>query len=58
MANFNGSQHDLLLEKGLADAEDPEDFQIKSANVGTVWESLVPAIMDKSSWDTPRGLFR
>lgn len=37
-----GSQHDVLLENGLEDAEDPEDFQITLASLETVWESLVP----------------
>lgn len=42
MADIYGSQHDVLWENGLADAEDPEDFQIKLASLETVWESLVP----------------
>ena len=42
MADIYGSQHDVLLENGLADAEDPEDFQIKLASLETVWESLAP----------------
>ena len=36
MADIYGSQHDVLLENGLADAEDPEDFQIKLASLETV----------------------
>ena len=42
MTDIYGSQDDVLLHNGLADADDPEDFQIKLARLETVWESLVP----------------
>lgn len=42
MIDIYGSQDDVLLQNGLADAADPEDFQIKLASLETVWESLVP----------------
>ena len=42
MTDIYGSHDDVLLQKGLADADDSEDFQIKFASWETVWESLVP----------------
>ena len=40
MADIYDTQNSLLLENGLADAENEEDFNVKLASLQTVWTTL------------------
>lgn len=42
LASIYGSQTEISLEKGLADAEDEVDFNIKLESLESTWESLIP----------------
>ena len=42
MADIYGSQNDVLLQSGLADAEDEEDFDVKLESLRSVWEHKAP----------------
>lgn len=42
MADIYGCQEQILLENGLADSEDPADYEAKLASLKDVWEGLVP----------------
>jgi len=42
MADIYGCQDQLLLENGLADADDPQDFDVKLASLKDVWERVAP----------------
>ena len=42
MADIYGSQNEVLLQSGLADAEDESDFDAKLESLRATWEDLVP----------------
>ena len=42
MADIYGSQNEVLLQSGLADAEDESDFNAKLESLRATWEDLVP----------------
>ena len=42
MADIYGTQNSLLLESGLADAENEEDFIVKLACLQAVWDNIAP----------------
>lgn len=42
MADIYGSQSDVLLQSGLADAEDEDDFDVKLDSLKSVWEKAAP----------------
>lgn len=42
MAVIYGTQDENLLQNGLADAEDPNDFDVKLESLKPLWEELVP----------------
>ena len=42
MADIYGTQNSLLLENGLADAQNEEDFNVKLASLQAVWDNIVP----------------
>ena len=42
MADICGTQNSLLLEHGLADAENEEDFSVKLASLQAVWDNIAP----------------
>jgi len=42
MADIYGSQSDVLLQSGLADAEDEQDFDVKLDSLKSVWDKAVP----------------
>ena len=42
MADIYGSQNEVLLQSGLADAEDESDFDAKLESLQVTWEDLVP----------------
>ena len=42
MADIYGSQNDVLLQSGLADADDEEDFDVKLDSLKRVWEQKAP----------------
>lgn len=46
MADIYGCQEQILLENGLADSEDPADYEAKLASLKDVWEGLVPGFHD------------
>ena len=46
MADIYGCQEQILLENGLADSEDPADYEAKLVSLKDVWESLVPGFHD------------
>ena len=42
MADIYGTQNSLVLENGLADAQNKEDFNVKLASLQTVWVNIAP----------------
>ncbi len=42
MADIYGTQHGFVEELGLADALDPDDFDVKLASLKVVWDGLLP----------------
>jgi hypothetical protein len=42
MADIYGAQGDVLLQNGLADAEDENDFDVKLASLKPVWDEIAP----------------
>ena len=42
MADINGYQNDVLLQTGLADAINEDDFMAKCESLGHIWDNLVP----------------
>ena len=42
MADIYGTQNSLLLENGLADAENEQDFSVKLASLQAVWDNIAP----------------
>ena len=42
MADIYGSQNEILLQSGLADAEDESDFDAKLESLKPIWQDLVP----------------
>ena len=42
MADIYGLQNEVLLQSGLADAEDESDFDAKLESLRATWEDLVP----------------
>lgn len=46
MADIYGCQEQILLENGLADSEDPADYEAKLASLKDVWDSLVPGFYE------------
>ena len=42
MADTYGSKQDRMLQFGLVDADDEDDFNIKLVSLQDVWEELVP----------------
>eukprot|EP00112_Aurelia_sp_Birch-Aquarium-sp1_P002183 Seg1234.19 transcript_id=Seg1234.19/GoldUCD/mRNA.D3Y31 product="hypothetical protein" protein_id=Seg1234.19/GoldUCD/D3Y31 len=42
MSDIYGSKQGSLLQFGLADADDPEDFNTKLESLQDVWEAIVP----------------
>ena len=42
MSDIYGNQTGILVEMGLADASDPDDFKVKLESLQTIWDSLVP----------------
>jgi uncharacterized protein YaeQ len=49
MADIYGCQEQVLQQNGLADADDPEDFDAELQSLHSVWENLVPEF---HSWFT------
>ncbi len=47
MSDIYGTQNEVLLENGLADAEDEEDFEVKLDSLKTIWEESAPGF---STW--------
>ena len=46
MADICGCQEQILLENGLADSEEPADFEAKLASLKDVWDDLVPGFYE------------
>lgn len=46
MADIYGSQNDVLLQNGLADAEDEKDFDVKLDSLKNVWKKKAPGFHD------------
>ena len=46
MADIYGCQEQILLENGLADSEDPADYEAKLASLKDVWNGLVPGFYE------------
>ena len=46
MADIYGSQNSILLESGLADSYDEEDFNVKLESLASIWNELVPGFHD------------
>ena len=42
MADIYGCQNDVLLQTGLADAINEDDFMAKYESLGQIWDNLVP----------------
>lgn len=42
MSDIYGTQNGFVAEFGLADASDPEDFEVKLESLQSIWESLIP----------------
>eukprot|EP00112_Aurelia_sp_Birch-Aquarium-sp1_P021630 Seg5874.1 transcript_id=Seg5874.1/GoldUCD/mRNA.D3Y31 product="hypothetical protein" protein_id=Seg5874.1/GoldUCD/D3Y31 len=42
MADIYGTQHGFVEELGLADALDPDDFDVKLASLKVIWDGLLP----------------
>ena len=42
MSDIYGTQNDVLLQSGLADALDEDDFDVKLESLKTVWEQRAP----------------
>ena len=47
MSDIYGSKNEVLLEKGLADAEDEDDFQVKLESLKPIWDESAPGF---STW--------
>ena len=46
LSDIYGTQNDLLLQNGLADAEDALDFQVKLCSLKEPWEEIAPGFYD------------
>jgi len=46
MADIYGSQSDVLLQSGLADAEDEHDFDVKLDSLKSVWDKAAPGFQE------------
>ena len=42
MADFYGTQNYLLLENGLVDAKNEDDFSVKLPSLQAVWDNIAP----------------
>ena len=42
MADIYGFQSDVLLQSGLADPDDEDDFYVKLGSLKSVWEKAAP----------------
>ena len=42
MADIYGTQNTLLLENGLVDTENEQDFSVKLASLQAVWDNIAP----------------
>ena len=42
MAHIYGSQNEVLLQEGVADAIDKDDFKAKLASLKLAWEVIAP----------------
>ena len=42
MADIYGSQNSVLLQTGLADVINEDDFMTKYDSLGQIWDNLVP----------------
>ena len=47
MSDIYGTQNEVLLENGLADADDEEDFEVKLESLKPIWEDSAPGF---STW--------
>eukprot|EP00794_Sanderia_malayensis_P004341 gene4341-4918_t len=47
MSDIYGTQNEVLLENGLADADDEEDFEVKMESLKPIWEDSAPGF---STW--------
>ncbi len=47
MSDIYGTQNEILLENGLADADDEDDFDAKLESLKPVWEEIAPGF---STW--------
>ena len=51
MCHIYGSKQNKLLQFGVADADNIEDFNVKLESLKSVWEPLVPVFIDGSQRD-------
>ena len=42
MADIYGSQNEILLQNGLADAENVDDFKARLDSLQPAWDNIVP----------------
>ena len=56
LSDIYGTQNNILLQNGLADSEDEDDFRVRLSSLEEIWEEIAPGFYQYFQ-DNHSGLF-